>query len=496
MSDREIRDQLMTLLLAGHETTATGLAWTLDLLTRNPDVLARARAGGDEYLRAVVAESLRLRPGRAARRPPARDRPRGRRRLDPGGHRRHARDLARPHPPRRPSRTRTRSGPERFLERPPSTYTWIPYGGGVRRCLGAAVRGDGDAGRAGRDPAPLRPARRPAAAPSASPGATSRSRRATAPASSRARRADTHLTRPDARCSRIRVSAREHSASCCRSGHGCRRRRSRRACSPPRPLRPPARALPRCRSRCARTASTTAPSTGSPGPAPPPACAASRPRAGSSPTASSARGRAARSARRAAIPIGSRPLRAGHRGWDVAALQFALETHGFPCGSVDGGFGARTDRRGPAPAGLRRPAAPTASPARPRSPRSRARPVRAPPLRRPIAAPVGDRYGPRGASFHAGLDFPAPTGTAITAAAAGRVAFAGYDDGWGLTIVLDHGNGRPHPLRPPLRRHGLPRRLRRRRHPGRPRRLHRLRHRPAPALRGHRPRRQRRPALS
>jgi len=48
---------------------------------------------------------------------------------------------------------------------------------------------------------------------------------------------------------------------------------------------------------------------------------------------------------------------------------------------------------------------------------------------------------PRGDQFHAGLDFPAPTGTAITAAASGRAIFAGYDDGWGLTVVLDHGNG-------------------------------------------------------
>ena len=66
MEDREIRDQLMTLLLAGHETTATALAWTLDLLTRHLDVLARLRAeldaGEDAYLRAVIAESLRLRP--------------------------------------------------------------------------------------------------------------------------------------------------------------------------------------------------------------------------------------------------------------------------------------------------------------------------------------------------------------------------------------------------------------------------------------------------
>jgi murein DD-endopeptidase MepM/ murein hydrolase activator NlpD len=138
-------------------------------------------------------------------------------------------------------------------------------------------------------------------------------------------------------------------------------------------------------------------------------------------------------------PVGSRPLRAGQRGWDVAALQFALETHGFPCGSVDGGFGARTSaavRRLQAFAGLLADGvagpATIAALARP--------PVQSPPLRRPVTAPAGDRYGPRGATFHAGLDFPAPTGAPVTAAASGRVAFAGYDDGWGLTVVLDHGN--------------------------------------------------------
>ena len=139
-------------------------------------------------------------------------------------------------------------------------------------------------------------------------------------------------------------------------------------------------------------------------------------------------------------PVGSRPLRGGHRGWDVAALQFALETHGFPCGSVDGGFGARTSaavRRLQAFAGL--PADGVAGPA---TLAALARPpVISPPLRRPITAPLGDRYGPRGANFHAGQDFPAPTGTPVTAAASGRVALAGYDDGWGLTVVLDHGNG-------------------------------------------------------
>jgi cytochrome P450 family 135 len=66
MSDSELRDQLITLLLAGHETTATGLAWTFDLLLRNPAQIGRLcgelREGGEEYLRAVIAEALRLRP--------------------------------------------------------------------------------------------------------------------------------------------------------------------------------------------------------------------------------------------------------------------------------------------------------------------------------------------------------------------------------------------------------------------------------------------------
>jgi cytochrome P450 len=67
MTDGEIRDQLITLLLAGHETTATGLAWTFDLLLRHPEALARLLAeidagSDDAYVRAVVAESLRLRP--------------------------------------------------------------------------------------------------------------------------------------------------------------------------------------------------------------------------------------------------------------------------------------------------------------------------------------------------------------------------------------------------------------------------------------------------
>ena len=189
---------------------------------------------------------------------------------------------------------------------------------------------------------------------------------------------------------------------------------------------------------------------------------------------------------------GSRPMRLGHRGWDVAALQFALETRGFPNGGVDGGFGPRTAgavRRAQTFYGLSSDG--VAGPAT-LSALSRA-PVRAPALQRPIDAPLGDRYGPRGASFHAGLDFPAPAGTAVAAAASGRVAFAGYDDGWGLTVQLDHGNGlrtryaHLSAITVSLGTDRLHRRTRR------PRRLHRLRHRPAPALRDHHPRRQRRP---
>ncbi len=139
LSAAEVRDELVTLLMAGHETTATGLAWTLDLLLHHPDVLARARAGDDAYLDAVVKESLRLRPvipgvGRVVRGEPFRLGewviPPGIE-LNPSIRVMHHRDEL--------YGDAKTFRPERFLERDaPDTYTWLPFGGGTRRCLGAS----------------------------------------------------------------------------------------------------------------------------------------------------------------------------------------------------------------------------------------------------------------------------------------------------------------------------------------------------------------------
>jgi cytochrome P450 len=140
MDDQELRDQLMTLLLAGHETTATGLAWTFDLLLRHPEALGRLRdslaAGEEDYLRATISESLRLRPvvPLAGRRLAA---PLGVGDLDlpagtdvtPAIWLTHTREDLYPEP--------LAFRPERFLEGKPDSYAWIPFGGGVRRCLGA-----------------------------------------------------------------------------------------------------------------------------------------------------------------------------------------------------------------------------------------------------------------------------------------------------------------------------------------------------------------------
>jgi cytochrome P450 len=141
MDDGELRDQLMTLLLAGHETTATGLAWTFDLLlhSRAPleRLLAELESGDTEYLDAVVTESLRVRPvvpmtGRLLREPATL----GGFDLDPGTVVLAAIYMAHTNPDTYPDPFAFR--PERFLDGGPDTYSWVPFGGGTRRCIGAA----------------------------------------------------------------------------------------------------------------------------------------------------------------------------------------------------------------------------------------------------------------------------------------------------------------------------------------------------------------------
>jgi cytochrome P450 len=138
LSDRELRDELVTLLVAGHETTATSLAWTLERIVRHPEVLARLEEDDDgEYLDAVIKESLRLRPvvpavSRKLTAP-----------MELGGYRlpegvfvvpsiylTHRRADIYPDP--------LAFKPERFLGAQPANYEYLPFGGGVRRCLGAS----------------------------------------------------------------------------------------------------------------------------------------------------------------------------------------------------------------------------------------------------------------------------------------------------------------------------------------------------------------------
>ena len=143
MSDEEIRDELMTLLVAGHETTASELAWAFERLAREPAVLDRLLAevgsgDGDAYLMATIQETLRRRPVLPNAEPRLVKQP-----FEVGGwiyppgvclianaylvH--HDPDVY-----EEPYAFR----PERFLDEQPGTYTWIPFGGGRRRCIGAS----------------------------------------------------------------------------------------------------------------------------------------------------------------------------------------------------------------------------------------------------------------------------------------------------------------------------------------------------------------------
>ncbi|MCW3018118.1 MAG: cytochrome, partial [Solirubrobacterales bacterium] len=139
LSDDQLRDELITLIAAGHETTATATAWGVELLVHNPAVMERAHEGDDAYLEALVKEILRIRspiPITSARHM-----------LEPftigswtippnvavlvdayGVH----------HDPRTyPDPEAFR--PERFLADPPDGYSFLPFGGGAHRCLGASL---------------------------------------------------------------------------------------------------------------------------------------------------------------------------------------------------------------------------------------------------------------------------------------------------------------------------------------------------------------------
>jgi cytochrome P450 len=145
LTDQELRDELLTLVLAGHETTANSLAWAFERLVRHPAAYDRlrevARAGDDDpggYVEAVIHETMRSRPvipiiGRRVAVP-----------WQLGDYRvpadtpvlisillLHHREDVYPDP--------FAFRPERFVGQKPGTYTWIPFGGGIRRCLGAAL---------------------------------------------------------------------------------------------------------------------------------------------------------------------------------------------------------------------------------------------------------------------------------------------------------------------------------------------------------------------
>ena len=141
MSDEELRDELMSLLLAGAESSATTLAWAVDFLLHHPDALARLRSelerGEEGYLEAVLQETMRLRPVphitarqlASPMRVNGYELPAGTTVAIPAYLVHHRPDLY-PNP--------GVFTPERFLDQAPGAFTWVPFGGGARRCVGAS----------------------------------------------------------------------------------------------------------------------------------------------------------------------------------------------------------------------------------------------------------------------------------------------------------------------------------------------------------------------
>lgn len=142
LSDKELRGELLTLLIAGYETTSTALAWCFERLVRHPQALARLQSelagdGGERYLEAIIDETLRSRPviDSVQRKLSAE--------LELGGYRIPAGSTVAPsivgaqYAPEIFEDPRAFC-PERLLDHPPAPYTLIPFGGGSRRCIGAS----------------------------------------------------------------------------------------------------------------------------------------------------------------------------------------------------------------------------------------------------------------------------------------------------------------------------------------------------------------------
>ena len=141
ISDGHIADELLTLLAAGHETTATTLAWAVERLRRHPRLLSRLTAdvdaGGTEMLQATIWEVQRTRPVVEATTRVARERIRLGEWVIPKGHAVIA-SITLSHGSAQNFADPEVFNPDRFLGTNPDTHTWIPYGGGIRRCIGAA----------------------------------------------------------------------------------------------------------------------------------------------------------------------------------------------------------------------------------------------------------------------------------------------------------------------------------------------------------------------